>query len=173
MNIGSIVIRNGLWLLLPVMIWNAILATKLPPAFSPQVFWRAIPSLISIPENIVRIALFALPSITVCGAFSTHKRGYIIFALGLMIYFGSWLALICAPESDWSHSAAGFLAPAYTPLLWLVGIALMTDSFIGAQRPVRMGFLALGGIFLVFHISHTYFVYHRECHGTPNRVVML
>ena len=160
---------NGLWLLVPVMVWNVALAGKLPHAYSMEVFSKAIPSTIAVPENVLRIALFALPSVTVLSAYSTHRQGYIVFVLGLAIYFASWLILIYGPQSRWGHSAVGFLAPAYTPLLWLIGIALVTRSYIGGERLIRWAFLVLATAFLTFHISHAAFVYSREYRKVPNR----
>ncbi|QQR73267.1 MAG: hypothetical protein IPJ17_17545 [Holophagales bacterium] len=48
------------WLLGPVFVWNAALSPRLPPAFSPAVFWRAIPTLLAATENGLRVAHFAL-----------------------------------------------------------------------------------------------------------------
>jgi hypothetical protein len=47
----------------------------------------------------------------------------------MIIYFASWLLLIVRPDAAWSRSAAGLLAPAYTPLIWLAGIALVGGSW--------------------------------------------
>lgn len=156
------VVFNGLWLLVPVMVWNAALTAKLPPAFSRDIFWNAIPSLISIPENILRIVLFALPSVTVCGAYSTHKRGYILFILGLAAYFASWLLLIFQPMSKWSLSLIGFLAPAYTPVLWLGGIALIIESYVCHAQWNRFAFFVTATAFLSVHVTHAFIIYQRE-----------
>ena len=66
-------------------------------------------------------------------------------ALGNLVYFASWLPLIYRPEAAWSRSAAGPLAPAYTPQIWLADIALA-----GASRPY--GLLALQ--FVGVHVYH-------------------
>jgi hypothetical protein len=163
MNLAvRVVFFNGLWLIVPAMIWNMIFAAKLPRAFSLEVFWRNIPPVITIPENTLRMLVFIFPSVTLIRAYSGHRRGYVVFALGTVIYFVSWLILIYEPQSAWSRSAVGFLAPAYTPLLWLIGIALITESYVGHERMIRSVFLALSVAFLAFHIAHATLIYRRE-----------
>jgi len=161
------VVFNGFWLLVPVFVWNAVFMAKLPPAFSGAVFWREIPAYIALPENLLRIAAFALPCVTVIGGFSTHRPGYFFFGLGLVVYFSSWLGLICFPQKTWSRSAVGFMAPAYTPCLWLSGIALITDSYVGHERSVRWALLAFAAGFMAFHVAHVALVYRREHHRPP------
>lgn len=46
-----------------------------------------------------------------------------MYALGVLVYSASWLPLIYASDAAWSNGAAGLLAPAYTLLIWLTGIA--------------------------------------------------
>ena len=65
--------------------------------------------------------------------------------MGLVIYYASWLPLIYLPETAWSTTAAGLLAPAYTPLIWLAGIALVGGSWL---------YGALSLLFVVVHVYH-------------------
>ncbi|MFC1996709.1 hypothetical protein ACFLXI_03755 [Chloroflexota bacterium] len=51
--------------------------------------------------------------------------GIVVYLIGLLVYFASWLPLKFSPDSIWSNSLSGFLAPAYTPLFWLIGITLI------------------------------------------------
>jgi len=166
-DIATVVICNGIWLLAPVMAWNILLAAKLPAAFSRDVFWREVPSVISIPENTLRIALFALPGVTVFEFGSTHVAGWLVYGLGLAAYFASWLALIYRPRSWWSRHALGFLAPAYTPSLWLAGVALSTTSYLGHEPWVRAAFVALSAGFLSFHVAHTTLIFRRVSREPP------
>ncbi len=162
-DIATVVTYNGIWLLAPVMVWNILLAAKLPAAFSRDVFWHEVPSIISIPENTLRIALFALPGVTVF----EPGAGLLVYGLGLVAYFASWLALIHRPESRWSRHALGFLAPAYTPSLWLAGVALSTTSYVGHEPWVRWAFVALSAGFLSFHVAHTTLIFRRESRVPP------
>ncbi|MFV8754926.1 hypothetical protein ACNOYE_30630 [Nannocystaceae bacterium ST9] len=160
-ELATIVVRNGLWLIVPVMVWNVALAKRLPPAFAKQVFWADIPRTIAIPENLLRVALFALPCVTVIGLDSTHAIGLALFGVGLLAYFASWIALIRAPESRWSRHAIGFMAPAYTPALWLLGMALSSSAFVGDERVIRGLFLGLAAAFLGFHLAHVGLIHRR------------
>ncbi len=161
-HIATVVMYNGIWLFAPVMAWNILLAARLPAAFSPDVFWREVPSVIAIPEKTLRFALFALSGVTIIEVGATHVAGLLVFGLGLAAYFSSWLALIYRPESRWSRHAVGFLAPAYTPSLWLAGVALSTTSYIGHEQWVRWAFVALSAGFLCFHVAHTTLIFRRE-----------
>ena len=76
---------------------------------------------------------------------SVSKVGIAIYLIGMLIYFASWIPLINAPNSAWSNSLAGFMAPAYTPLLWLVGIGLISGWW---------PYLALSVVFVGVHIGH-------------------
>jgi hypothetical protein len=64
--------------------------SRLPHTCSPEVFWFDIPPRLSATENTLRM---------------------VVFGGGLVLCFLSWIALIAAPDSAWSMSAVGFLAP--------------------------------------------------------------
>jgi len=81
--------------------------------------------------------------------------GLALYISGALIYFISWIILICFPFSKWSRSKAGFLAPAYTPVLWLAGIGMMTGSFLWYDSYwFSIIYMVLSAVFLIFHISH-------------------
>jgi hypothetical protein len=154
------------WLLVPVLVWNAVLAERLPRAFSPEVFEAGISSLLSTAENSLRIVLFALPFIAPLELVTKRqRRGMGVFVAGLAIYFTSWLPLINLPNSAWSVSAIGFLAPAYTPLVWQFGLALLMQRLYW-RSPYRWWmYLTLSLGFLVVHISHAAIVFNRVFHS--------
>jgi hypothetical protein len=103
-----------------------------------------------VAENILRILVFALPVLMPLHMKDTlDKAGLIIFILGTLIYFASWLPLILAPHSAWCNSSAGLLAPRLTPFLSFLGIALIGGSWM------------YGGIAAVFILFHTW-------HGVQN-----
>ncbi len=151
---------NCFLLVIPALIWNIALTGKLPEAFQPETFLTDIPSHITYGENIFRVLIFALMLFMPLKIVSPiQKQGLIIYVLGLVIYFGSWLMLMFLPDSEWSQSLFGFMAPAYTPLFWLGGIALIGDSSY-FHFPYRRVFFALFSVlFLIFHNLHTYMVY--------------
>jgi hypothetical protein len=55
-----------------------------------------------------------------------------------------------SPDSAWSNSLAGFLASAYTPLLWLIEIGLISGWW-----PYQV----LSMVFVGVHIGHWWQVY--------------
>lgn len=159
--------KNVGWLLVPVLLWNVALASRLPHGFSPAVFWFNIPPLLSAAENTLRMAVFALPFLAPleCGT-KTQKVGLAVFGVGLVIYGASWIPLILVPHSAWSQSAAGFLAPSYTPVVWLLGLALLMQRLFW-RVPYRWWiYLVLSAAFLAVHISHAALVFTRLPHAS-------
>ena len=71
--------------------------------------------------------------------------------MGTPVYFASWIVLIYYPEAAWSKSAVGLLTPAYTPLIWLVSIAL-----IGGSWPYGLASL----LFVSVHVYHNILTFH-------------
>jgi hypothetical protein len=140
---------NCLWLLVPILAWNAVFSSKLAhPAFASD---QAASSWILTSENILRLATMILPLfMPLRWDTAQSKLGIAVYLLGLVIYFASWIPLMVAPASAWSNSLPGFLAPAYTPLIWLVGMAL-----IGGWWP----YLGLSVVFVGIHITHWSQVY--------------
>lgn len=144
------------WLLLPAAAWNIVLARRLPPMFQPDEFGRDIPAPLAVAENGLRIAVFGLPflmplEISAPGA----VRALFIFGAGTLLYFASWLALIWLPGSRWSRCPWGLAAPAYAPLLWLLGIALLGQHLFWGTFYRWWMYFVLCVAFLAAHITHT------------------
>lgn len=154
---------NCLLLLLPIMAWNLIFANKLPWAYSEDVFSKDVPSFITNGENILRLFVFILPVLMPLRIETQSQRlGLWLYIAGTAIYFISWLAQMYFPDSAWSLSVWGFLAPAYTPLIWLTGIGLI-GSTLYFPFPYRSWmYIALSVIFIGFHLSHAMTVYSRN-----------
>jgi len=54
-------------------------------------------------ENVLRVAVFALPLLLYCSTSGTVPRiGWFFYAAGLVLYLASYLAQIYAPASAWS-----------------------------------------------------------------------
>ena len=150
-------------LLLPSVAWNIVLVKRLPPAFQLDEFWRDVPAPLAFAENGLRIAVFVLPFLMPLDVAARGSvRALVIFSAGTLLYFASWLALIWLPRSRWSRCALGFVAPAYTPLLWLVGIALLGDRLFWGTFYGWWMYLVPCVAFLVAHITHTMLVYSRN-----------
>jgi hypothetical protein len=126
-NLGYL--GNCFWLLLPILAFNLLFAHRLPAAYQTSVFWKDIPRWIGLPENLLRTFVMLLPLCMRLGISTPRQKlGLELYMVGLPVYFCSWAVLIAAPQCVWSTSEAGFLAPAYTPILWLAGMALMRLS---------------------------------------------
>ncbi len=153
---------NCFLLMVPVMAWNIFLTDKLPAAFQPEVFWKDIRPFITIAENVFRVIVFLLTALMPLSlATSRQRAGFILYLTGLTAYCVSWLALIYWPDSSWSSSVWGFMAPAYIPVLWLTGIALMGNNFYFAVSYRRWYFLVPVVCFLIFHNLHTWIIFNR------------
>jgi len=159
----SVYAMNCFWLLVPILIFNIIFERQLPPAFQMDVFWRGIPQSIGMPENVLRILVTILPFFMRLRASTPNQRlGLAVYGAGLLAYFSSWILLIVAPGSAWSRSIFGFMAPAYTPVVWLASIAMIGSDFLIPRIPFKPWmYLVLSTLFLCFHNLHTYIVYSR------------
>lgn len=154
--------KNVGWLLVPVLLWNAVFYARLPKSFSPEVFWLNIPVSLSITEKILRIAVFAPPFLAPFELTAkSQKAGIAVYCIGVTIYFLSWLPLILAPQSYWSLSAVGFFAPAYTPIVWLLGLALLMRRLYWQSPYSWWYYLVLSIGFLLAHIAHAAIVFTR------------
>ncbi|MFN7941628.1 MAG: hypothetical protein U0X73_08495 [Thermoanaerobaculia bacterium] len=149
-------------LLIPAFAWNLALFDLLPPAFSKASFGQGIPAYLTTVENVARAVLFTLPFFMPLElATPVQRRGLALFTAGTLVYFASWLALIIWPSSVWSTSAAGFMAPAYTPLLWLSGLALVGRRLFWGHAYRWWYYLLIAALFLTAHIWHTAIVHAR------------
>jgi hypothetical protein len=147
-------------LLLPILAWNFVLIGRLPVAISSAELWNAIPRPLALAENVLRVFVFAVPFfMPLQASTSRQKRGVALFIVGVLVYFASWLPLIAAPQSAWAHSAAGFLAPAYTPVLWLLALGQIGEklSWGNGYRPWMYAVLSM--LFLAVHLAHATVVY--------------
>jgi hypothetical protein len=154
---------NCMLFLLPIMIWNFIFAGRLPWMYSAEIFEKDIPSYITNGENIFRLLIFVLPVLMPIRIVTPNQKlGLWLYIAGTAIYFVSWLAEIYFPQSVWSLSAFGFLAPAYTPLIWLIGIGLIGDMLYFASPYRSWMYIVASTIFLGFHLSHAATIYFRN-----------
>jgi hypothetical protein len=153
-------IFNCFILLIPVVIWNIALYDYLPFQYQENVFWKDIPDVVSYGEKISRVIVFALPLFMVLAIKSRRQKiGLIIYLLGIITYFSSWICVINSPTSAWSLSIIGFLAPAYTTLIWFIGIGLIGNVTFLRARSLQILYFSSILAFVIFHTIHTYLVY--------------
>jgi hypothetical protein len=155
-------VLNCMLLLLPILLWNVLFAARLPKAFSSDFFEKDIPVFVAGGENFFRLAVFILPILMPLRIVTDgQKLGLALYIGGSCVYFLAWLALMVFPHSAWSLSAVGFLAPAYTPLIWLAGIGLIGSTLYFSSPYRSWMYIALSIVFVGFHFSHTLMVYLR------------
>jgi hypothetical protein len=157
------IFSNGFMLFIPILLFNVVLAKYLPPAYEMKSFNTNIPKLISMGELIGRVCVFGLPLfLSLNYSSASIKPGLALFIIGVLIYFSSWIALILFPDSLWSKSFIGFTAPAYTPIIWLAGFALLADSFYFKISYDKLYYIIPSVFMILFHFSHALFVWFRE-----------
>jgi len=153
---------NCFLLLIPVIIWNLMFYKSLPQAYTKDIFWKDIPAIIGNTENILRYIVFILPLfMTLTLDTKLQKIGLGIYVTGIIIYFLSWIFQLYFPDSFWSKSLLGFMAPAYSTLIWLVGIGI-----IGSVSFVKIPFMSaiyigVSVCFVVVRAVHAYLVFQR------------
>jgi hypothetical protein len=153
---------NCFLLTIPVLLWDYIFTDKLPKAFQPEIFWKDIPSIITYAENISRLIMFVFISFMPLKIINDkQKRGFRLYVVGVLLYFAAWVILMYFPNTAWSKSILGLLAPAYTPLVWLVGIGFIGNSLFFKIPYKRWLYFLVVIIFLIFHNWHTYLIYFR------------
>lgn len=154
-------------LTIPILVWNVVFFRFLPPPLATKEFWRDIPRFVAYGENSLRLAVFLLPFLMPQEvATVVQRRGLLLFMVGTVCYFLAWVALMIAPRSRWSTSPLGFLAPAYTPLLWLVGLGLMGRRLYWPSPYRWWWYIGLAFGFVVLHVAHANIVYARNYHGS-------
>ena len=173
-------LANAFWLLVPILAFNALFTRQLPPAYHADVFDKGIPLWIRMPENLSRLLVMLFPLVMRLQiSTSSQQLGLALYVAGTAVYFAAWGIQIAFPQNGWSTSVAGFMAPAYTPALWLLGIGLLGDRLTLPNVPCNPWiYWSVCGTFLAFHNAHTWLVYartkvdsadHRTLADTPRR----
>jgi hypothetical protein len=154
-------LRTSLWLVVPPLAISVGLWSKLPQAYG-DAFWNVVPPYVTATENVLRIAAFALAALLPFGVDTPRQqRGLLIYLAGLCLYAGSYATAILLPDSAWSRSAIGFLAPAWTPLLWFVGIGLMAGDALFPRWFRGAHFIIVTTAFVAVHVTHAAIVFER------------
>ena len=150
-------------LTVPILVWNVVCTRFLPPALASNEFARDIPPLVTYGENMFRIAVMVLPFLMPLEvATGGQRRGLLLFAAGTLVYVLAWVPLMIAPQSQWSTGWLGFVAPAYTPIVWLTGLGLIGRRLYVPSPYRRWMYVALACGFVAFHVTHTSIVYARN-----------
>jgi hypothetical protein len=148
--------------LIPIIAWNLIFMDDLPKKLNMEFPIDDIPAIVGYGENILRVIVFALPLFMIFSLKTkVQKTGFIVYLIGIIIYFASWIALIYFPTSVWSLSWLGFVAPAYSTLIFFVGIGLVGQESVLKITYLSKLYLLISVLFVIFHSIHAYLVYLR------------
>ncbi|MCX2764697.1 hypothetical protein [Aquimarina muelleri] len=149
-------------LLISIFIWNIVFINYLPKGYGNDALWEDIPLLIKYSENISKVIVLALPAIMVLSLKTKlQKIGFIIYCIGLALYFLSWIVMIVCPNCNWSESLIGFMAPAYTTIIWFVGIGLIGNQSFFKIKYLPALYISLSVFFVIIHSLHAYIVFHK------------
>jgi phosphotransferase system glucose/maltose/N-acetylglucosamine-specific IIC component len=158
------IIKNGIWLTFPPLLFSLSLMSLLPTALTPAQFNQGIPDMLLNVESIGRILVFAMPAFFAIGiSTKTQKRGLILYLSGVTLYYLSYGTQNFFPNSDWSTSTIGFAASAYTNIFWMIGLGLLGEKFYFTERlryrPIF--YIVPAVIFAISHTTHTV-IYHLQ-----------
>ena len=138
-------LRNGFWLILPVIVWNVVFASRLTASgFTDD---SAVPLAILWSEMALRVLLFTAP-VLLAVKLPLSTRWLTALVAGYALYFASWLPHLLAPDGPLAQHPAIILGPAITPLIWLLAIAALTGSRLYA---------AASFAFIAVHVPHQLF----------------
>lgn len=154
------IFQNCFILLIPVFIWNITLSHHLPIGYTSKEIWDSVPNWLSTLENMMRAFAFLMPLFMIFSIkLSTQKWGFSIYFIGILIYFGSWSMQMFCEESKWSQSLIGFMAPAFTTIIWFIGIVLVGKESILSKLKLQKSYLFAVVLFVLIHSYHTYLAY--------------
>ncbi|MFT6657169.1 MAG: hypothetical protein ACJAZW_000315 [Maritalea sp.] len=156
-------LRSCIWLWVPPLVVSFAFWPNLGASYQPEVFWADIPPLLGIVENVSRFLTIGLSTFMLFEVGSRKQRlGLLIYVVGMALYVASQWAIVVAPQGSWSTSYFGFLAPAYTPVFWIVGIGMIGQKLVFPFAAWRSWmFFSVSGIFLVAHNAHAVLVFGR------------
>lgn len=149
------IIKNGIWLTFPPLLFSLSLMTFLPNTLTPAQFNKGVPEVLLNIESIGRILVFAIPAFFSIGiSTKTQKRGLALYLAGVTLYYLSYGTQHFFPNSDWSTSMIGFAASAYTNVLWMIGLGLLGEKFYFTKRLRYRPIFYIVPV-VVFAIAHT------------------
>jgi len=153
----QLILSNGYIPLIPILLWNLVLTSKLPSPYNTDDFDKNISKIVILLEQGFRLIIFLFPLVIRLEIQTgIGTAGLILYIVGSLTYYISWLLLILMPKKV-CKNALLFVAPAFTPLLWLTGIVMMSDSFYFNIFYSKLFYL---GPVILFTILHTYHTFH-------------
>jgi hypothetical protein len=143
------ILKNGFWLLVPVLLWNIVLAGKIK--HDVLLSDAGIANWLLILENVTRIPVFIYPLFLSMG-FSTlwQRVGLGIYLVSVVLYCASWLPFLDSAQSAWTSSYIGVIAPFLMPIFVFIGISLITSSWL---------YFVFALLMIIVHVIHGTWAY--------------
>ena len=165
-NLNSIFLYNGAILIIPVLLITFGLWKYLPAPYSQENFSRSAPHSLELFEDILRILIFVIPVFLLYEIRKEAQNwGWYLYAIGLALYTCSYLAQILFSSSDWSTSLIGFTAPAWTPIFWLYGIAIVCNNSWLFTWWRGYFYIIVATLFVILHTYHAFLAYSKLMHA--------
>lgn len=135
-------VRNGVWLVLPVLVANIVFAAALPEGYASD---EGVPGWLLAVEWVLRVVVFVAPAwLTVRLSGRAGRVGAVAYVLGLAVYAASWVAVITAGDAGVGHPVVA-TAPYWTPAVFLSGVAILCRTW---------WYLVPVGLFVATHTAH-------------------
>jgi len=158
MNFINIILKyinNCFLLFIPVLVFNILFFKKLPSHYL-----RTISHPIIIMETITRIITIAFSIIMAINIQSkTGKAGLIIYIIGILIYFTSYIIEIYFSDTLFGRNIFFVLSPYWTSVIWLIGIGLLGNRLFVNIPYHFIVYSILSIIFATIHTIHGYLCY--------------
>jgi hypothetical protein len=139
----------------PLIIFN-IVVTKYLPAF----YLKNIHHPIVMFETIARIITIAFSVIMMMNVNNNiGKLGFVIYIIGVFIYFCSYIVVIKIPAKSFNHNLIILLAPYWTSFLWLAGIGLLGNKLFFNVPYHFIIYVTISFVFAIIHSVHGYLCY--------------
>ncbi len=158
------ILKNGLWLTFPPLLFSLSLMRIVPTALTPAQFNKGIPDVVVNGEIIGRVLVFAMPAFFTIGITTkTQQRGLALYLAGVMLYFLSYGTQNFFPDSAWSNSVIGFTASAFTNVFWMIGLGMLGEKFYFPARLHYRPILYITPVvfFIALHVIHAV-IYHQQ-----------
>ena len=132
-----------------------MLSKALPSAYQNE-NWDAIPRPLMLAENLLRLIVFIS-----CAFLQLEIKqriqciGLIVYTIGLVLYFTSWILQMRFNKLGLSQSILAFTAPAYTSAIWLGGIGLIGQHSLIDVWYSYWIFILLSLAFAAVHTLHS------------------
>ncbi len=120
---------NCFWLMFPILIWNIIFYKKLPQKeFRNN---KKLSRTVVYLESFLRYIVFSIPLVLPIKFDALYlELGLLIYLIGLVLYFFTWIPLLFFSESKLSKSPIILMLPFASPIFPFIGIALISHSLI-------------------------------------------